>query len=141
MPQGTTLGPLLFFLYINDLPDSSCKLKFQIFADDTNMFYASINPKELEVVINEGLGNVINYCAVYKLSINFEKTNYMLITSPMNKAHIYITICNIEQKTHIKYLGVYMDEYLQWDYQMKHICNKMAKEYGDYLQVKLLCFY
>ena len=38
IPQGSTLGPLLFLLYINDLPNCSSKLSFRIFADDTNMF-------------------------------------------------------------------------------------------------------
>jgi len=39
IPQGSTLGPLLFLLYINDLPNCSKKLSFRIFADDTNMFF------------------------------------------------------------------------------------------------------
>ena len=38
IPQGSNLGPLLFLLYINDLPNCSSKLSFRIFADDTNMF-------------------------------------------------------------------------------------------------------
>ena len=41
MPQESTLGPLLFLLYINDLPNCSSKLSFWIFADDTNMFYTN----------------------------------------------------------------------------------------------------
>ena len=41
VPQGSTLGPLLFVLYINDMPNCSNKVSFQIFADDTNVFYSS----------------------------------------------------------------------------------------------------
>jgi hypothetical protein len=40
VPQGSTLGPLLFLMYINDMPNCSSKLSFRIFADDTNVFYS-----------------------------------------------------------------------------------------------------
>ena len=105
VPQGSTLGPLLFLLYINDLPRSSKKLTFRIFADDTNMFYSSKDPEQLQSVINEELGKVLKFCAANMLSINFKKTNYMIITSPKKKTNIRITACNIEQKSQIKYLG------------------------------------
>ena len=78
IPQGSTLGPLLFLLYVNDLPNSSKKLTFRLFADDANIFYSSKNPEELERVVNEELNNVLKYCAANKLSINFKKTNYMI---------------------------------------------------------------
>ena len=47
------------------------------------------------------------------LSINFKKTNYMIITSPNKKTSIRIIACNIEQKSQIKYLGVFIDEHLK----------------------------
>ena len=102
VPQGSTLGPLLFLLYINDLPKSSKKLTFRIFADDTNMFYSSKDPEQLQSVINEELGKVLKFCAANILSINFKNTNYMIITSPKKKTNIRITACNIEQKSQIK---------------------------------------
>ena len=49
VPQGSTLGPLLFLLYINDSPNSSEKLSFRIFADDANIFFTGTNPKEVEL--------------------------------------------------------------------------------------------
>ena len=42
------------------------------------------------------------------LSINFKKTNYMIITSPKKKINIKITVCGIDQKSQIKYLGVFI---------------------------------
>ena len=108
VPQGSTLGPLLFLLYINDLPRSSKKLTFRIFADDTNMFYSSKDPEQLQSVINEELGKVLKFCAANMLSINFKKTNYMIITSPKKKTNIRITACNREQKSQIKYLGIFI---------------------------------
>ena len=52
VPQGSTLGPLLFFLYINDLANSSDVLSFRLFADDANIFYATKTSKDLEAVMN-----------------------------------------------------------------------------------------
>lgn len=130
VPQGSTLGPLLFLLYINDLPNCSKKLLFRIFADDTNIFYSSNNINELEKTVNGELKYVLKYCSDNKLTINFKKTNYMLITSPRKKCDITITTCNIERKPKIKYLGVFIDEHLQWDAQIRHIQNKISKNTG-----------
>ena len=48
----------------------------------------------------------------------------------MKKTNIRITACNIEQKSQIKYLGVFIDEHLKWDAQLQHINNKITKNIG-----------
>ena len=55
IPQGSTLGPLLFLLYVNDITNSSEKLSFRLFAEDTNIFFSSSDPKELERTVNAEL--------------------------------------------------------------------------------------
>ena len=129
VPQGSTLGPLLFFIYINDMPNCSNKLQFRIFADDTNVFYSNSSIDEVENVMNIEIEKLFRYCATNKLSINLKKTNFMLITNS-NKKVRDIQIKNIEKRDFIKYFGIYIDKNLNWDYQIKHVNNKIAKNTG-----------
>ena len=107
---------------------SSKKLTFRIFADDTDISYFSKDPEQLQSVINEQPGKVLKLCAANMLSINFKETNCMIITTPKKKTNIRITACNVEQKSQIKYLGVFIDEHLKWDAQLQHINNKITKK-------------
>ena len=112
------------------MPNSSKKLSFRIFDDDdTNIFFSSKNPNEVESVMNNELKQVLKYCAINKLSVDMKKTNYMIITSPQ-KPHTNINILNIKQKKCIKYLGIYLDEHLNWKKQIDHVSSKIAKNIG-----------
>ena len=109
-----------------------------MFADDTNIFYSTKDPKELELTINTELSNVINYCNANKLSINFKKTNYMIIASPRKNVDITITACNIERKNTIKYLGIYIDNHLKWKTHIQHIKIKISKNLGIIYKLRYL---
>ena len=57
-------------------------LSFRVFADDTNIFFISKKPKELELVMNSAIKSVFSYCNTNRLSLNLRETNYMVVTSP-----------------------------------------------------------
>ena len=76
VPQGSVLGPLLFLIYINDIYNSSKKLSFYLFADNTNLLYADKDLKSLESVINIELQRVCNWLNANKLTLNTKKVQF-----------------------------------------------------------------
>ena len=84
VPQGSILGPLLFFIYINDLC-LVCKYTSAIlFADDTNLFSSGKDLKTLERTTNNELSNISLWLKVNKLSLNIKKTHYMIFCRRKN---------------------------------------------------------
>ena len=83
-PTGFSFGPLLFLLYINDLPNISSKPKFFLFADDTNIYFESNDLSKLEKTVNKELKKLYLWLNINRLSLNVSKTNF-LIFHPYNK--------------------------------------------------------
>ena len=79
VPQGSILGPLLFSIYINDLPSSNL-FGFLMYADDTTLFCSidKLNRNDRDIVINEHLDKVSTWMKSNKLVLNSKKTKYML---------------------------------------------------------------
>ena len=82
--QGSVLGPLLFLLYINDLPYAS-SLVTKLFADDTCLIFSAKTIDELEISINREMGKIHDWMVSNKLSINYSKTKYMLYHRKRNQ--------------------------------------------------------
>ena len=74
VPQGSILGPLLFLLYINDLPHGLSKTKPRLFADDTNLTASANSMTDLEAAVNFDLENLRKWLTAKKLSLNVAKT-------------------------------------------------------------------
>ena len=110
VPQGSVLGPLLFLIYINDLPNISKILDFYLFADDTNIYFEAESPEKLETVLNKELKQLHTWLIVNRLSLNIEKTNFVIF-HPYNKPlrqkiTLKIRKNAISEKSHVKYLGI-----------------------------------
>ena len=150
VPQGSVLGPLLFLIYINDLPNISTKLSFFLFADDTNIFYESGNLKELEKTVNKELKLLSLWLNLNRLALNVSKTNFVIFRSPKKPLNHNVTLIMnkkaIEQKDHVKYLGILMDQHLSWKHQISNVSKKisrgigiLAKLRGNGINKMLLC--
>ena len=81
IPQGTILRPLLFILYINDLPNCLTNVRYRMYADDRHLTFASINEAHLERALNEDVAKVNEWLIAYNLTLNKSKTEFMLIRS------------------------------------------------------------
>jgi hypothetical protein len=124
------LGPLLFLLYINDLPACLNKTKPRLFADDTNLTASGDSITDVVTVVNSDLQNFRKWLTANKLSLNVAKTKteFMLIGSkPMTKniydfhPNVLIEDKQIKQVFECKTLGVTVDQHLSWKSNTENI--------------------
>ena len=85
VPQGSVLGPLLFLIFSNDLPNVSKILQFYLFADDTNIYYESSDLLNIQKILNRELHKVRKWLEANRLALNIEKTNFVLFHSSQRK--------------------------------------------------------
>ena len=85
VPQGTILGPLLFLIYINDLPNCLTSCQPRMYADDTYITYADVDVNSIQLNLNHDLGNLNKWLISNKLTLNTAKTEFMLIGYDLDK--------------------------------------------------------
>ena len=129
VPQGSNLGPLLFIIYINDLCNVSNILKLVLFADDTNLFTSGHDLEHLTSIVTSELRKLQIWFNLNKLSLNVTKTNYMLFTTNKRLDNVNIKIDDIciEEVRVTKFLGVLVDNKLDWKDHIYHVRLKLAK--------------
>ena len=129
VPQGSTIGPLLFLLYINDIVNCSNLLKFILFADDTTVLLRSHCLHDLNNKLANEVQKVVTWFSANNLVINLSKTNCMLFSNKSGNPRLSIIIDNLilEEKDVVTFLGVDIDNKLTWKSHIQHICNKISK--------------
>ena len=131
VPQGSILGPLLFLLYINDMPQAvNCELL--LYADDTCLIFQHKDVKVIEKQLNYNFNSICDWFVDNKLSIHFgeDKTKSILFSSKnkvkkVDTLNIHYKDIKIKQYSKITYLGCILDVMLSGESMATHVINKI----------------
>ena len=138
VPQGSILGPLLFLIFINDLPNAT-RFFIKLYADDTVLCFDDDNFKTLISNVNSELENIYKWLAANKLTLNIKKSKYMIISKrkfPMEYLGIMFNGKELKSCESYKYLGVYFDKDLNWKTHIQYITQKISKACGSIAKIR-----
>ena len=139
--QGSKIGPLLFLIYINDLPNSVHCIP-RLFADDICLLLADANLNSLHETINNELINLSHWCKANKLSVNPVKSNAMIISPKQCNAYPTPTTSLLYDEVPVKivnefkYLGVVLDSKFDFHAHIQLIENKISRTVGVISKLK-----
>ena len=144
VPQGSILGPLLFLLFINDLPLYTSNVFTDLYADDTTLYDVQDSMEQIENKLQSSLNNLQIWCRNNGMILNSSKTKVMLVTTyqkrqPLTNDHLDLTYNkeSLNMISNDKILGVFVDNNLTWSNHIMHLTKKKLHQvFGFYQKLK-----
>ena len=141
VPQGSILGPLLFIIYMNDLPSCVKEAEITMYADDTSLYRAFRTAQGLSDELIPAFVNICEWLKMNKLALNVPKTDFMIIgtsqrlnildqTPETTPYIISVDSCHIRRVKSVNYLGLTVDDTLTWHKHVDYISTKISKNIG-----------
>ncbi len=135
VPQGSILGPVLFQIYVNDLPTYMSSCQISMFADDTAIYASAHMHMELELALQDDLHSVSQWLLHNRLSINAKKSKVMLVGTNAKlrcnpELKLFINNVRLENVTEYLYLGVMLDSGLKLNLHVQFVYDKCIKKLG-----------
>ena len=142
VPQGSVLGPLLFLVYINDMPRAT-SLRTSLFADDTTLQKSNKNLRKLEEEVNHELKLVQTWFEDNALALHPKKTR-VILHNAKKEEKIKLIFCNMEitrvgkneEEKSFKFLGVHLDSELNFKAHMEHIIKRTRLITYNFIRLK-----
>ena len=130
--QGSTLGPLLFIIYVNDIVNVSSVCKFVMYADDMNVFVDSTCLSSCVNLANNELGKICRWISDNTLTLNIDKCEYVIFHRKRRKLppcnlQICIDGAPLERVESSKFLGLIIDKNVAWDVQVGSVVSKLSR--------------
>jgi len=138
VPHGSVISPLLFPIYINDIAKASL-FHTILFADDINLHMLNSCFNVLKTTVNFELCKIDHWLRANTLSLNYSKTNFMLLNSQKHNPASFKFIINhhrISPEDKLKYLGVLLDNKLSWEPHVQKVKTQLSRACGVITKLK-----
>jgi hypothetical protein len=131
VPQGSTLGPLLFNIFINDICNTILNSRYLLFADDLKIYRTITNVDDCKLLQHD-INSVHNWCLANGMKMNIGKTTIISFSRKTNSILFNYTLCNnlVTRSQCIKDLGVLLDCKLYFHLHVDYILSQGLKMLG-----------